>query len=291
VAEKCLAVSSARINVLARSDIHTPLGRLIYGQVINEGLVVVAGPNKSQDLRRVLQGLADFGAKLTFVDGALNRIAPMVETNGIILATGAAKETNIDKLVLETKSIDKIFNLPQISLNYTFENTIVLREDPSVVLAKGPPSLLDIENLQIIATCPQLERITVVIPGITSFHCLHYLLKFFDQCIPTIVFRDPVKLMLTGDLPAAVSFIELVQTMGGTVGYIFPLQLIAVTINPFYPKFRYEFGDYQAEYIDAKRLYIAMAQALSVPVYDIFVHGVEEIAEKIRHLWLGASAF
>jgi len=97
--------------------------------------------------------------------------------------------------------------------------------------------------------------------------------------------------MIIGDVVAVANFIYQVEAKGGQVGYLFPLKLIAVTVNPFYPHYRYEYADYQAEYIDAKHLYRAMAQGLKVPVYDIFVHGVEELAQKIRHLGSGACLF
>ncbi|MBS3977768.1 MAG: hypothetical protein KGZ75_13790 [Syntrophomonadaceae bacterium] len=292
LAEKCLAASSARINVLARSDIFTPLGRVIYGQVTSEGLVVVAGPNKSRELRQVIHRLAEIGAGLILVDGALNRIAPMVETTGIVLATGAAKETNVEKLVWQTKSIEKIFCLPQVSLKHSLEKTIILSQDLSTILAEGSPSMLSEASLRdLLAECSPGAGAVLVLPGIVSLNCLAELLPWMSEKLSSVIFRDPVKLMVTGDVVAVTNFIDQVEAKGGQVGYLWPLKLIAVTVNPFYPRYRYEYADYLAEYVDARHLYSAMAQALSVPVYDIFVHGVEELAQKIRHLSSDACTF
>ncbi|MEW6663221.1 MAG: hypothetical protein ACOY9Y_15395 [Bacillota bacterium] len=277
---------------MARSDISTPLGRVIYGQVISEGLVVVAGPNKSRELRQVLQRLADLGASLILVDGALNRIAPMVETTVIILATGAAKETNIEKLVLETNSINKIFSLPRMNLKHSLENTIILNEDLSAVLAEGPPSLLDKGTLRdLLASCPHGAGAVLVLPGIISLNCMEELLPYVNIKLSSIIFRDPVKVMVTDDVVLVANFIDQVEAKGGQVGYLCPLKLIAVTVNPFYPRYRYEHADYQPAYVDADHLRQVMAQALSVPVYDIFVQGVEGLAQQLNQICSGACPF
>ena len=49
--EKCLHGSTAQFDVIKSTNISTPLGKIIIAQVIKKGLVIIAGPNKSTELR------------------------------------------------------------------------------------------------------------------------------------------------------------------------------------------------------------------------------------------------
>ena len=76
VAEECLRYSRAKLEVLQKTDIMTAMGPILIGRVTKAGKLVVGGPNKRVELRRVLKMLAELGAGLTIVDGALGRIVP-----------------------------------------------------------------------------------------------------------------------------------------------------------------------------------------------------------------------
>ena len=52
--------------------------------------------------------------KLILVDGAINRIVPLMKTDALILTTGAARDINIDFLVKEIQCISYLFELPKI---------------------------------------------------------------------------------------------------------------------------------------------------------------------------------
>jgi dethiobiotin synthetase len=108
--EKCISGCTAQLDIIKTTNISTPLGKIIIAQVVKEGLVVIAGPNKSIELRCVLGLIRQMNCKLIIVDGALNRLAPMIETNGIILATGAARNTDIDVIVQSAYRIDSFIH-------------------------------------------------------------------------------------------------------------------------------------------------------------------------------------
>jgi len=86
----------------------TALGEVVI-TVVEKGLVVVAGPNKTADLASVARQMQALGASELLVDGSLNRIAPMSVADRVVFATGGARSTNIGQLVEETSAIERIF--------------------------------------------------------------------------------------------------------------------------------------------------------------------------------------
>jgi hypothetical protein len=102
---------------LENLGIATPLGKLVCGVVEREGLIVTAGPNQSQHLRIVRDLLFQYGAELIIVDGALGRIAPMVETDGFIMATGASYKLDSYQVAMHAHYLAEICNYPQNAKN------------------------------------------------------------------------------------------------------------------------------------------------------------------------------
>ena len=113
VSERCLPFSRAKLEVLERTDVMTALGRIVIGRVVREGKLVVAGPGKGTELRGIMDKMARFGANLIIVDGALNRIAPFTEVDGLILATGASRTADIPRLAAETHRMLALFGLSE----------------------------------------------------------------------------------------------------------------------------------------------------------------------------------
>lgn len=286
VTEKCLEVSSARMRIIARMGIHTPLGRVVCGQVMKEGLMVVAGPNQSGHLRAIKQWMRAQEAGLVIVDGALNRIAPMVETDGFILATGAAHTPDIDRLALETHSIGVICNHPEVMeippLVAGSRKSVVWNRSGDI-LAELPAFLFEPGDLDaVIGMLGQAAGF--FFPGVVSGPCLKFL---GDLRLPEgikIIFDNPVKLLLS-DVITAHRFVEKVLAKGGRVGYLSPLPLMAVTVNPFYPSCRYGTHRYQAEYVDREALLSRVKAAVDVPVFDVVTEGPDRLGNLIeQHL-------
>lgn len=280
VSEHCLSPSSAGVKVLERMDISTPLGKIICGRVMREGLLVVAGPNQSRHLRVILRWMCRQEAGLVMVDGALNRIAPMVETDGFILSTGASRTIDIDRLALETHSIGVICNRPELmevpGPALAREKT-VLWNQKGEILAELSPCLFDPETFLSVSGLFS-EAAGLYCPGVISSQCLQALAGFPFAPGGRYLFEDPVKLLLSGDVVTAHRFIEQVAHRGSQVGYRRALPLLAVTVNPFYPCCRYGTHDYQPAYIDRKRLLSGIKASVDVPVFDVVREGPEELA-------------
>lgn len=262
VAEQCLKASKIESELLYKTDIRTPLGKIIVARVRSEGLLLMAGPNKAKELSLVLELFTEQGANITIVDGALNRIAPMVKTDGLVICTGAARNTDIRQLAEEIKIINGFFHLSVL-------------EVPAQTAAFS--NALEIDQVQKIID-ELHQRKAVLIKGIMSQKCLEYLFdNVNDLNEKHLIFSDPIKLMLSGEMGRnAEIFAGLVQK-GVTLGLVKKLRLFAVTVNPYYPRYRISGGHYEAAYIDHAQLYNAVKEKSKVPVYDIAKSGAAKL--------------
>lgn len=269
IAEKCLQVSTAEVEILLPTDITTPLGKVLVGRVVKGGSLLIAGPNKSKELREIISLMENFKCNFIVVDGALNRIAPMVEVDGIVLATGAARTTDLEKLALETSIINQLLELPVYKLDTT-------------VAEMG--SILDLPSAEQLVD--KLDRFaTVAINGIVSSNALKYLVEGnFPLKEKTLVYSDPIKLLVSADVKILANILAGLKEKGLKVGVKKGIKLLAITLNPYYPQFRFTSEDYSAAYVDKKELYEKIAQRVAVPVYNVLEEGGEKLYGEILKL-------
>lgn len=265
IAEACLTASTAQIEIIQKTEIRTALGRLIVGRVKKPGLVVVAGPNKSSELRMVNLILEELGCRLILVDGALNRIAPMVETDGIILATGASRTADINKLTKETSAFAGILNIP------------IWQGDDSTFLQVG--SILSEEMVR--GLLPEISSHIsgITISGIIGEGSFQKLLQLGREQLrgKTILLRDPIKVLVAGSPDRMQELIGSLNEAGVNIAVQKKINLLCVTINPFYPRYRYQSRDYEPAYIDKNELKAALTASISVPVVNVLDEGIDEL--------------
>lgn len=286
--EKCLHGSTAQLNIIKATNITTPLGKIIIARVIKEGLVVIAGPNKSIELRYVLSLLEEMNCQLIIVDGALNRIAPMIETNGIILATGAARNTDIDALVQETKILYYIFNLPEANSE---EAKLVLNKkritlfplnNNSKTTTIDYSSLIDKQTVEKIKSNIDNTKI-IFIPALLS----STILKELNDSLKNLwkdkilIINDSIKIITGGNPEGVFCQIKKTISFGGSIKVLKKVPILCIAVNPFYPFYRFDKKKYEAEYVDAIRLISKMKSNLPVPVVDIKKEGPMEIVSVI----------
>ena len=263
-AENCLPAGSAFVEKLETLEIYTALGKLVIGRVQRTGLVVLAGPNSEHSLRTVISYLNRYGLNLLLVDGALNRLAPMSAAHGLIIATGASRNTNIRQLENEVQAFEFLLSLP-----------VLAAEEPVLSV----PSLLLESNIgDLFRDCKNYS--SVGFTGLADIKPFSRVVEMLRHCspLPSLLFHDPVKLMLCGDPVKMSLLLREYSEKGGKVGVRFPLPLLAVTVNPFYPLYNQANGEYTCAMLDPVSLCRAFASVLKAPVIDVVRQGGELLA-------------
>ncbi|TYP59879.1 hypothetical protein [Thermosediminibacter litoriperuensis] len=283
-AAACLRAGSAELEILETTDIMTPLGRISIAAVKSDGLAVVAGPNKSRELRRVLDRMTEkAGCDIILVDGALNRIAPMIETEGIILATGAARNPDVIELAEETGQICSIFKLPEAGKIYKqilggFKTISVVNRDGTVEAIRYP-ALIHEDIIGALKAVLTEKACAIFIPAAVSQPVLNRLVDIFKNRLKglTILLSDPIKLIIGGYPGDVMNTTKRIESFGGRIEVLKEVPVVAVTINPFYPRYRFETGVYEPGYVDEKFLREEIKKAVSLPVVNVLKDGPAEL--------------
>lgn len=282
-AERCLEVSSAKLSVIEKLPIQSPLGKLVCAVVEKEGLAVIAGPNQSRHVKVVRELLYRKGAELIMVDGALNRMAPMVETDGFIMATGASYKADISEIARDAHYMTEACNCPRVPRG--FAHTGLLDQKPTVVwddngeiLASSSKILLTGEDLIYLNKFMQ-KAAGFYTRSLITPSCLNLFLDLQLAPMMQIILQDPAKI-LTGNKPSIVhDFFHKLKESGNTVFYRDPMPLLAITVNPFYPRYRYETNDYEPAYLERTELKNCVADAVDIPVFDVIQDDCKQLFE------------
>jgi hypothetical protein len=270
-AERCLEVSSAKLSVIEILPIPTPLGNLVCTLVEREGLVVTAGPNQTRHVRTVREWLYRHGAELIIVDGALNRMAPMAETDGFILATGASYKSDSQLVALDAHYLAETCNCLPVSQDYIqllkMSSTMVWGKN-NKILASTNQFLIEPGDLEPLARVAR-QAVGFYCPGLITSTCLRRLLEIPFASEMICVLQDPTKILIANEPRLVHEFLHKLRKMGSSVVYCNPLPLLAITVNPFYPQYRYETNNYEPAYVERLELKQRVAEASNVPVFDV----------------------
>jgi len=269
VAEKCIARptgESAHIKPLIHTDVVTPMGRIIVGKVAHDGKLVLAGPVGSNGLRTVLDAFTSLGVRLAIVDGALSRIAPMSEANGIVVAQGAAKNTDIPTLSLESKCLIDILSTPTLHpAGRCATISSILSDESYPALAKA-------------WVCAD----TIQVNGVIAEAHLTRLAKEATAVFgKRLIFADSTKLLISGDAERTHTALQKLRGSGMLIGTAKPINPLAITVNPFYPKLRHNRHSYEPAYIDHEALLCGISSLTHIPCFNVSQHGGRELGSII----------
>ena len=267
VAERCLFSGSAALEVIETTDIQTPLGKIALGRVTRPGKIVLAGPNNRRDLARIISLFEEQNVPLAIVDGALSRIAPLVLAQALLLCTGAARHSDLDLLTEETKLVVDLLKTP------------VLEERGRVL---EPPSVLNQSGFDnFIAAVTNAD--TIRLEGIFSqqyYPALAGQAKLLSG--KRLIFSDSIKLMLSGEAARTCGLLKRLRENGAEVGLARPSNLAAITVNPYYPKYRYDLKEYEATYVDRDELLRRLSGCVEpVPCFDVVRQGGAPLYEAL----------
>ncbi|MCX7779572.1 MAG: hypothetical protein N2491_01500 [Negativicutes bacterium] len=285
-AEMCLKTGTAAFRVLETTDVGTPLGKVQIAEVLRPGLVVTAGPNKTHEVRRIADMLKRLSHGVAIFDGALNRIAPFGEMDGMILATGAAKSRNIALLAAQAQSFAAIARLPQPPA----AAEIARRNYPGVtVLDAGlrvrgrsmKLSLLTAQDVDSALAADIPEGGCLYVPGIITGKALAALAERLEGRRVILAVQDPVKLLVAAEDQSYFAMLTKLDEAGVLVAVLKRVPLMAITVNPFYPEYRVEDNTYVPGMVDPVRLQLTVKSAVNLPVVNVSKGGAKMLAEII----------
>ncbi|MBT9130742.1 MAG: hypothetical protein DDT42_00822 [candidate division WS2 bacterium] len=259
--------------VIQEFDIKNPLGDLVLGEIKESGYFLLAGPNKGHDLERAINSITLNPSPLTLIDGAINRLVPLSVSTKLILALGASYSTNFDYLSQTAQALQYLFSPklppnPQINIS----QHLYFRDDEGV---KTYPftSLFTINTLDKIVREIKGKIKELFVPGIVSSSIFEKINPYFDH---DAVFwlKNPFVLMATNN---AIYWKESFCKVNVRVCFYQSPQLIAFTLNPFYPY--YESGKFHPRYLPAELLMEKISSSVDIPVFDVVKNPEKNISE------------
>lgn len=105
----------AQVERLVQLAGRTPLGPVIVARILHPGRVIIAGPTLLHDLRNAINQLEKLGARLSIVDGAINRLgaaAPVI-TNACIVCTGTSAAATPEHVARRTADVLRRLSIQQ----------------------------------------------------------------------------------------------------------------------------------------------------------------------------------
>ncbi len=266
--KNCLESADIKFETLVETEFKTALGEIVIVRTLSPGMVVIAGPNKKSTLNEVISRMKKFGAEIIFVDGSLNRLAPMSIADKLIFTTGASRNTNIDFLVEEMKIVQKIFSFRTSSASIRSKVISLISESGVTELSTG--SLLDADDINELAQKMYKSVDKILIPNLVSQKTLIELVTNLfagRKNSLELILDSPLSLLLFGEPVSIQNIVDLIESHPLTISYLRKPELIAVTVNPFYPKpIDHSF---KSEYIDKDLLMKKMSSGLNVSVYNL----------------------
>jgi hypothetical protein len=263
-AADCLSAGTAVLRIEKELPIRTALGPVCIAQVISPGTVLVAGPNRRIDLERLFIDFRSLGVRLTLVDGAINRLVPMIATDGLVLSTGAAFQADIPAIVRHMRALRDLIEAPAISTHSFPEKAIGIQFMDGEWVENQPGSLLSDRSLAGLLTAISRPVEALSIPGACDPVRLDTLVTAAGKYLTgaQVIFADPLKLVASADALRWQEVIAKLSERAIKVCYQQRSPILWVTTNPFYPRYREGSGVYEPAYLDAGALLQAMRAAL-----------------------------
>ncbi|HWI62092.1 MAG TPA: hypothetical protein VNT75_09660 [Symbiobacteriaceae bacterium] len=251
--------ATAGVERVGQTGVLTTLGEVIVVRVLKEGLIPLAGPPTGVGVTAVVQALAGHGADLVLVDGAFGRMAPFAVLDGVIVATGGARSRDIQRLAGETSALAWVFTLPVLASEAQVTVTNLLSE------ASATRALLEV------GSCRDLR-----VGGAVSLAALEALAGWDGWASGArCLFTDPIQLALAGDPIRARAALERLN-LKAQVGVRKPVELKAVTVNPFYPDGA-SGAQFIAKFLDADLLQRTLSAVVPVPVVNVQQEGAAQL--------------
>ncbi len=236
--ESAVNLGDGRFELVEGTPYVTQLGRVLILRARQPGPVVLVGPDTTRQLHDVCETMRRNGAQLVLVDGAFDRVATAAPaiTQATILATGAALGHSMAQTVARTRTVVELFNLKRTRDSRLEEaaRQAILARKYALIDEAYQPRHLDIKTA--------LDQSAAIIQAVTP----NMRAIAFGGALPGSLIKD-----LAGQ-PKLLKKVELFVSdgtkvfvdhgvwkkfaaAGGRVHVLYPINLLAVTVNPYSP--------------------------------------------------------
>lgn len=232
-AERLIGVGGARVRILQRTGVLTPLGELVLARVEEAGLLVLAGVRHKADVRRLVEAMVHHRAARVIIDGSYQRLmaADPEVSQGVILATGAILGGSVREVVRRTRDVLERLTLPPVEDREDralFEEAVrhgrlTIRDAVGRIEVLAQPGMAVDE--------PVLRRalgrgdVVVAVPGVVSDRLLRAMHGRRDGKA-RVVLADPTRLFVSP--PVFRRF----MVRAGEVRVVRPMRLLAISVTP-----------------------------------------------------------
>jgi hypothetical protein len=262
-AQQSLENSEVKSEIVKKTRINTPMGEIQIARTLSSGLVELAGPSISSELKQVCNDLLHLGCDIVLIDGAFDRrsyASPLI-SQATILSTGASVSKKMREVIDQTYHIINLLSLIKekdsqivdLAENITLKTKVgIINENHSTKLIDLPTALDSID--EILRELDSESRYLVINGGITDKFLEEFMKKTdYFKCIKILV-PDATKLFLNKGI------FEKYLKKGGIIRVLNQIQVLLLTINPTSP-LGYQF--------DKSKFLSELKKGISIPIYDL----------------------
>jgi hypothetical protein len=257
--------SRYHMTILEELPFVTPLGPVVIGRASGEGEVEISGPTTLAELRHAIDRVLARGADQVIVDGAIDRLgsaSPRV-SDGLLVATGGVVGDTLSDVVETTTETLDLLSLPQASPTTREALDPHLKRETRMVAVDahggGVPLSSQTAIGEGISTAREVTRLraeTLYVSGALTQVFLDDLIRVLPpQRALRVVVRDPTVLVMPASTVARCRLRDI------TIEVLTPLNLLALTVNPFRLPRPYPPAAFFAAFADAV--------GTRVPIFDV----------------------
>lgn len=218
----------------------TALGPVVIARIQRAGRLAIAGPTLLREIRYALERLCEYGARLSIVDGAINRLGAAMPgvTDACLLCTGTSAGATPELVARRTVDVLVRLTIPISGWSNAYRNSFPAAR----LLAFAPPDIDSAEECLLDAPEPSAEAAWIAgqlqgrsesvffLRGAFSGELSHALLAQLATTTSNsgeLVIGDGTKVFCH----AAV--LERLAARGLHVRVAEPIRVLALTMNPY----------------------------------------------------------
>jgi hypothetical protein len=223
----------------------TALGPVVIARVQHAGQLAIAGPVQLREIRFALEQFSAYGARLSIIDGAINRLgaaAPTV-TDACVLCTGTSAGATPELVARRTADVLARLTIPLSRWSNAYRNSFPAAR----LLAFSPSDTASAEICQLDSTEPSAEaawiaekmsqqpEVVFLLRGAFTEELARALLSQLTAtptaCSAELVVGDGTKVFCHSAVLQRLAARELTVRVAETV------RVLALTINPYTPEY------------------------------------------------------